>query len=326
MKERSQLYTYALVAAGAASGGGAFVVGKLAVSELPPETVAALRYIVAVLLFGGLVAVERKPWTWPNRREWLLLAGMGLFVVAGYNLLFLEGLRLAPASEGGLLVPGSAPIFSALLTWAVFRERPAPRAALGLLLASLGIGLLLWGAGSLAGGGLARREGEFFYILGGTCWGAFWCCARALGGRIHTLAANLLAAVLGLVLLAPAGVLAAGPHGLARLTPGLLAAVAYLAVFATVLLLWSSVRGVERLGVARVAPIAYVAPVTAVALSALVLGERPLPVQLLGGALALLGTWLATSHGRRAVKRVASPPAVDPPPGAGKTVVGLVRE
>jgi drug/metabolite transporter (DMT)-like permease len=68
-----------------------------------------------VLLFAGLVMVERRPWTWPNRREWALLEAMGVSVGAGYNLLSLEGLRLAPASEGGLLVPGLAPVFGALL-------------------------------------------------------------------------------------------------------------------------------------------------------------------------------------------------------------------
>jgi drug/metabolite transporter (DMT)-like permease len=83
------------------------------VSELAPETAAALRYLLAVLLFAGLVMVERRPWTWPNRREWALLEAMGVSVVAGYNLLSLEGLRLAPASEGGLLVPGLAPVFGA---------------------------------------------------------------------------------------------------------------------------------------------------------------------------------------------------------------------
>jgi drug/metabolite transporter (DMT)-like permease len=296
--KRSELLTFGLLAAGAASGGGAFTVGKLAVAGLAPATVALLRYLLAVVLFTGLLLAQRKPWPRPGRGDWALIAGMGLSAVAGYNLLFLNALRLAPAAEGGLIVPGSAPVFLALVSAAVFREIPGRRSLVGLGLASAGLAVLFTAGGGLAGGGLSRRLGELLYLAGGCCWAIFYLCARGLKGRVHSLPANAYAAAIGLVVLAPLALFGDGEAALRHVGFAGLAEAGYLAVFATVLLLWANVRGVEHVGATRAAPFAYVAPVAAVLTAAVVLGERLLLAQLVGGALALAGTWLASSRPR----------------------------
>ena len=59
--------------------------------------------------------------------------------VAGYNALFLYGLELAPASDGAIIVPGLAPVFSMLIAWPVVAERIRGRRAAGLLLAFAGV-------------------------------------------------------------------------------------------------------------------------------------------------------------------------------------------
>jgi drug/metabolite transporter (DMT)-like permease len=287
-----------LAAAGAAGGGGAFVVGKVAVAHLPPVTIAALRYVIALALFAALLAAERQPWPRPSAREWALLVGMGLSAIAGYNIVFLEALRHAPASEGGLIVPGSAPIFVAILTAAVFREPPTRRAWLGVAIGTAGLLLLFAAVGGFSAGTLDRRFGEALFLLGGLCWAIFFACARSIHGRIHSLPANTYAAAIGLAVLIPAALVIPGQSALARIEPAGLIEVGYLAVFATVLLLWANVRAVERLGLARAAPFSYFAPVAAVAGAALFLGERPGWLQILGGAIALVGTWLAAHSPR----------------------------
>jgi drug/metabolite transporter (DMT)-like permease len=302
---RSDLVDFGLLAAGAASGGGAFVVGKLAVADEPPATIAMLRYLVAIVLFAGLLLGERRQWPRPGAREWALIAGMGLSAVGAYNLLFLHALRLAPAGEGGLIVPGSAPVFLALLSAIVFREVPPRRSLFGLGLASTGLIILFAAGGGLAAGGLPRRAGDLMYLAGGCCWAIFYLCARGLNGRVHSLAANAYAAAIGLAVLAPLALLGDGVTALTHVSLRGLAEAGYLAVFATVLMLWANVRGVERVGASRAAPFAYVAPVAAVLLAALVLGEWPVMAQLEGGALALAGTWLASSRPREGRARPA---------------------
>ncbi|HLQ60319.1 MAG TPA: DMT family transporter, partial [Candidatus Acidoferrales bacterium] len=280
---RSESLTKVLLAAGAISGGGAFVVGHLAVAGTPPATLGALRYILATGLFGLLLGFSRGAKRIPRGADALRILGMGLAVVAGYNLLFLEGLRLAPAADGGLIVPGSAPTFSILLGWALLRERPRNRALIGSALAGAGILAIFAAAGGLGDALPGRRLGDLLYLAGGSMWGIFNVLARGFQGRVHPLPANAYAAGVGLAVLLPLALLTEGPAGFSSLTPATLLEAAYLAVFATVLLLWANVRGVERLGVARAAPFAYLAPLAAVAGGVLVLGERISGLELLGG-------------------------------------------
>ena len=310
--KRSELATMLLLAAGAASGGGAFIAGRLAVASTPPATIGALRYTLALGLFGLLLAAQRKALRRPSASDMLRLAGMGVCVVAGYNLLFLQGLRLAPAADGGLIVPGSAPSFSLLFAWLLLRERPSTRALSGSLIAAVGILVIFAAAGGFAGGSPSRRLGDLCYLAGGSMWGLFNTFARSLHGRVHPIEANTYAVAFGLTFLAPLCVLVDGPRTLATLSPASFAEIGYLAAFATVLLLWANVRGVERLGVARAAPFTYVAPVSAVLGAVLILGENVGWLVVAGGVIALTGTAIATGHwkfGRLLERRLAAGPA-----------------
>ena len=295
MKRSSELFTMLMLAAGAASGGGAFVVGRIAVATTPPATLAAYRYVLALVLFAALLIATRTPWQRPSRGDALRIGGMGLAVVAGYNLLFLQGLRLAPAADGGLIVPGSAPTFSILLSGLILRERPSRRALAGSAVAAAGIVIIFAAAGGFGPASPERRAGDLLYLAGGSMWGFFNVLARGLQGRVGPLVANTYAAAAGFVVIAALALATERQAALSVPAPATWLEAAYLAVFATVLLLWANVRGVARLGVARAAPFAYVAPVAAVTGSLVFLGEYVGVPVLLGGAIALFGTWIATS-------------------------------
>jgi len=295
-QSRAELTTKLLLVAGAASGGFAFVVGHLAVATTGPATLATWRYVLAIAGFALLVVATRTPWQRPSRADALRIAGMGLAIVAGYNLLFLWGLRLAPASDGGLIVPGSAPTWSILLGWLLLRERPSRRALAGSAVAAAGIAVIFGAVGGFGHSSSTRIQGDLLYLAGGSMWGILNVLARGLRGRVNTLVANTYAAALGLVILAPLAIVTERSSLAASFSLTTLWQAGYLAAFATVLLLYANVRGATRLGVPRAAPFAYVAPVAAVLGGILVLHESVSTVVLLGGAIALAGTFAATTH------------------------------
>ena len=107
--------------------GGAMVAGKVAVAEVPPFTVAAARFaIAAVLLFALRLAwpsLDRGS-TRPGVRDLPIIAALALSASAGYNILFLNGLRLSPATDASMIIPGLAPIVSTILAAIVLRDRP----------------------------------------------------------------------------------------------------------------------------------------------------------------------------------------------------------
>ena len=67
-----------------------------------------------------------------------IVLAMGATAVAGYNVLFLYGLELAPLTDGAIIVPGFAPVFAVLVGWVALGEEPR-RALLGLVSALGGL-------------------------------------------------------------------------------------------------------------------------------------------------------------------------------------------
>ena len=114
--------------------GGAMVAGKVAVAEVPPFTVAAARFaIAAVLLFALRLAWPslNRGSTRPGVRDLPIIAALALSASAGYNILFLNGLRLSSATDASMIIPGLAPIVSTVLAAIVLHDRPNRTASSG---------------------------------------------------------------------------------------------------------------------------------------------------------------------------------------------------
>ena len=82
--------------------------------------------------------------------------------------------------------------------------------------------------------------------------------------------------------------------------PELWAAILYLALLGSVVALLAWSRSVRDLGAARAGQFTYLVPLWSLLLAALVLGERPAPLQLVGAALVLAGIWLTNRAARPA--------------------------
>src|SRR4029450_7319124 len=144
----SRRTAYVLLLGMAVCFGGTWPAGKLAVEELEPFTLAAARFLPAPVILA-LWAAHRGSLRLPTRSDLPLVLAMGATAVAGYNVLFLSGPGLAPATDGAIIVPGLAPVFAVLIGWVALGERSSGRAILGLGLGVAGVGVV----GGPGGGG-----------------------------------------------------------------------------------------------------------------------------------------------------------------------------
>ena len=103
MRDRS---AYLLLLGMAVCFGGTWPAGKLAVEEVGPFTVAAVRFTIASVLLALWAGTRHGPIRAPGWSNLPLVLAMGATAVAGYNIFFLYGLELAPASDGAVIVPG----------------------------------------------------------------------------------------------------------------------------------------------------------------------------------------------------------------------------
>lgn len=146
MKPKSSRLTGALLAlAGATFWGTSGTAQALGPPEAVPMTVAALR-----LLLGGflliLVALIRRTLTW--KVSWpripMLASVLGM---ASFQPLFFTGVRLTGVAVGTLVIMGSAPVITGLLSYLFLGEKPENRWYISTMLAIVGCMLLVVPAG-----------------------------------------------------------------------------------------------------------------------------------------------------------------------------------
>ena len=134
---------YVILTLSALCFGGTWVAGHVAVEALPPLTIAAVRFLIASALLWGWARAQGHREHRIARADLPVILMMGATAIAIYNVLFLYGLTMAPASDGAIIVPGLAPVFTVLCAWLVLQERIGWREAAGFVVAFAGLYLVL---------------------------------------------------------------------------------------------------------------------------------------------------------------------------------------
>ena len=282
---------YFLLLAMAACFGGAWPAGKLAVDDVSPFTVAATRFTIATLLLA-FWASRRGRLALPARRDLPLVLALGATAVAGYNALFLYGLELAPASDGAIIVPGLAPVFTVLIAWPVLGERIGKRGMAGLLLAFAGLVVVIGPSGGLD---RDRLLGALLFVAGAACWGVYSVLGKSATARFGAVTATLYATATGTLLLLPFSLAESGWSKLAGADGSAWASILYLAVFGTVLAFVLLYEGVSRIGASQATAFAMLVPIFGVLASVIVLGESIGAGTIVGGIAILSGLRLIQS-------------------------------
>jgi drug/metabolite transporter (DMT)-like permease len=254
-------------------------------------TVGAL-ILVPVALAQGAWRPERRA---VLRRHWRWLGAYAVIEIAGPWVLLSTAERHLSSSTSGLLV-ASVPAIGALLAWLLGRSAAggAPLAAdrltvvrvTGLALGFAGVALL---AGPGAGRGDLLSDAEVVATAVGYAAGPI--IANRKLGEVPSIAANAVCLVLVAIVYTPAAALT-WPHAVP--SAEVLAALAALGAVCTAAGLVGYFWLISEVGAARATVVTYLNPAVAVALGAVVLGERLTPAIGVSFVLILAGSVLAT--------------------------------
>ena len=251
--------------------GSTFLVIRVALRDLPPLFLCAVRLLIGGALLAGIAWRTRLPW--PRGVEWRNAAVVGLLLPAIGNGSVTLAETHVPSGLVAMLV-ATIPMWMAWLgTLGPDGVPLTARVITGLLVGFAGIALLV-GPGHLGG----ARDGVVWAllpILGSLSWGwgSLWSRRAQLpASPLVSTAVGLTAG--GAVLLAASGV---GGEW-TRLGPGALharpvAAVLYLAVFGSVVGFTAYLWLLRHVTPSRVSTYAFVNPVVAMALGVMVGGE-----------------------------------------------------
>jgi drug/metabolite transporter (DMT)-like permease len=278
--------------------GASVVVVRVAVRDVPPVSLAVLRFGQGGLLLAGillLVAPQLLRTSWGRLRQFGLLGGV-LFVL--FPLTFNIGLQHTEASRGALML-ATMPIWSAMLG-RIAGERLAGRQVAGVVLSVVGIGLAFVEPGRSVGGDATSLVGDGLLLLTGLLGALYGLIAKRILAVDNAATVTTYAMLIGTVLLLPVALLEGMVPAIGRMDWRLVGLVVFLGVLggAAAFLLWT--WALSRLTPTQVAVYVNLNPVVAALLGVLFLGERRSGLFLLGFAAVVTGVLLVNWPDRRA--------------------------
>lgn len=286
-----------LAAAAAASAlvGSAIVATRFIVAEVPPLTLALLRYAIGLACLLPFAGMAWRTWRPVGAapavpgRDLLAMAVLGIFQFAVLIALLNEGLRHVGAAQGALIF-SLFPLLTLCLAAAMGQERMRAPLLAGVLLSIGGVGLsLVPKLGAHAG----SWRGELLVLASAAVGAVCSVLYRPWLRRYPTLPVSAWAMAASVVFLALLAWPEAWPARTLALRPTAWGVIAFIGVSSAVGYYWW-LYALKHESPTRVTVFLALNPVTAAVLGTVVLGE-PLTAWLLGGlALIAAGLWLAT--------------------------------
>ena len=227
----------------------------------------------------------------------LQLVVLGVVGNTLYQIGFILGLARTTASNSSLIIasmPSLVAVFAAALGFEAFRWRVMG----GVLVATVGVVLVILAQG--AGAAHGDLAGDLLTVAAVFCWAGYTLGLRVLPPGISPLKVTMVTTVAGTPGLVLAGIPEFLHMDVGRV--GLIgwSALAYATLFSLVLayLLWN--RSVQAVGASRTVIFMCLTPLVAVAGAAVMLGERPRPLQAVGAVLIIAGVLLVRGRQRPA--------------------------
>jgi drug/metabolite transporter (DMT)-like permease len=268
------------------------VLGRFIVGHVPPITLAFIRWSGAFVILLPFAA-RHLARDWPMIRKhagvMTLLAFTGFSV---YNTLAYYGLQYTTAING-LLLQSVAPLFVAMWTFALFRERLTLRQAGGICVSLTGVFVIVCHGSLAVLRGLEFNRGDICFLLALVVYGFYTAFLRKRPPMhpFSFLAAGMGAGALFLI---PAMVWELASGRTVTLDAESIASFAFVCVFPSLLGYLFLNRGIELIGANRAAPFIHLVPVFGSVMAIVLLGEQFQLYHAVGYGLVFSGITVAT--------------------------------
>jgi drug/metabolite transporter (DMT)-like permease len=256
-------------------------------TSLDPLSLALLRYCVpTIFLLPIIFKIGLLPAKVAKTKLLFLVMGGGLPFV----LISLTGAKFAPVAHMGVLLASVMPVFTATLTWILYKEAITTSRIFGFGLIICGVGIL--GQSALSTLAYSTFAGDVLFLLAAALWAAYSIAFRTSGlspwqgvAVVNTWSALF---VIPLYLLFGSKALPSASLNdilLQVVMQGIIAGLLGLVVYSI---------AIKHLGASRAAAFAALVPVLSAVGGSFVLGESLSAATVIAAALAAIGVLLAS--------------------------------
>jgi drug/metabolite transporter (DMT)-like permease len=274
----------------------AFVVIRFVAYDFSPGGLSLGRLVIGSLALTAMMAARRI--TAMNRRDWALVALIGVAWFGVYNVALNAGERRVDAGTAAMLIQ-LAPILIGVLAGLLLGEGFPRQLVFGGLVAF--VGTLVIGISTSTG--QADVAGVLLVLLSATVYAVAMVAQKVVLRRIPGLQVTWLACVIGAVVCLPFAGSLLGDLQDAGLVPIL--GVVYLGLIPTALAFSTWAYALSRSSAGKLGVTTFAVPPIAIGLGWLFLNEIPALLAVIGGVLSLVGVAIA----RRTPRVRPLPPA-----------------
>ena len=262
---------------------------KYAVSAFAPLPFVALRFTVAGLLLLGAVRLFLGSVGDVERKDLLAMMGVGALGVGATNMLFTSGVNLTNASDTALIY-AVVPVWGMILGFVLGLERPTLRGIFGVGIAFLGIVVVVYGG---LGGSGSSLEGNLLVLGATVCWGSYTVLSLPLLEKYSPLVVAAYTMFFGGLAVLPLALPGIVSMEWDAMRVGVWAAIAYSTVLVAAFGFFAWQKGASLLGANKVLVYQYLITFVGVTSGIVLLGEGLGVEKIVGGAIILLGVYLA---------------------------------
>lgn len=266
--------------------GSSVVAGKIMVAELPVFLASAIRFLLAIVILVPILWLREGDLPRLSRRSWVILGLQSLCGSFLFTVFLLYGLTMTgPASAG--IITSTTPACMGIIAWLFLKDRPTRRTGFGILLSVLGVLVInLIQDGSVTG---PRPVLGNLLVLGAVIFESLFLLFRkTVSEPLSPLATSTIISLFGLFWFLPMGIIEATTTDFTAITATGWLVMFYYGAFVTVLAYLFWFAGITQVRPATAGIFTAIMPVSAIALSALVLAE-PIGWQQLTGCACVLG-------------------------------------
>lgn len=261
--------------------GGFWVVSRYGMTQtsLQPADIMALRFAVAGIVMLPLLfrmGLGIKWW-----QAIVLAAAGGLF----NSLLAVMGVVYAPAAHGATLMPGLAPIFTAIITWLLLDEEISTTRWLGIMVIVAGAFLL--GSQNFANANSEQWLGHLCFVGASILWSIYIVLMRAW--NIGAIKGVAIITVISMVFYLPVYSFIYGGRMLDYPVEDIALQAVFHGIFSAIGAFYLFNRGIAAFGASAAGAASAMIPVLTVMLSFFFIGEVPSWTEFLGIAVVTVG-------------------------------------
>jgi drug/metabolite transporter (DMT)-like permease len=268
--------------------GAASPIFKLALQNIPPFTLAYLRFMGASLLLFPFAFKN----LWIDRKDWFNLLLLSIFGITINITFFFFGLKYAP-SINAPIVASSGPVLGYIGSIFLLHEKPHFKVLIGMVVSLIGV-LIIVGQPLLDHGMKGEILGNLFFVLAMLGAVGHSILAKKVMPKYPTVTTTFWSFLIGGLTFFPFFV-----HDLFTLDPfsyldyrgiiGLVFGIFLSSALAYYLFDW----GIKKINAQEIGLFTYIDPIIAIIIAMPLLGEKLSPVFILGSIFVFFGIFIA---------------------------------